>query len=83
MAKLKIRFRASDSDDEPSDGVQEKKKPGVSSKKLMLFFAAMFIALFAMVVMAPAKEKEGVARHYQTLGLKPHASAAEVKKAYR
>ena len=53
------------------------------SKKPMLCFAAMFVALCVMVLMAPAKEKEGTAKHYQTLGLKPHSSAAEVKKSYR
>ncbi len=54
-----------------------------SKKPLMLCFAAMFVALCAMVLMAPAKDKEGTAKHYQTLGLKPHSSAAEVKKSYR
>ncbi len=53
------------------------------SKAQMLWFAAMFAVLTVMVLMAATKEKEGVAKHYLTLGLKPHASAAEVKKAYR
>ena len=75
MVKLKIKFRVGD-DTAPDES-------RVSKKTLVLCLAAMFVALCVMVLMAPAKEKEGVAKHYQTLGLKPHASAAEVKKAYR
>jgi hypothetical protein len=74
MVRFKVRFNASDSDRPPA---------AASSKKLLICFAAMFVALSLMVLSAPAKEQEGIAKHYQTMGLKPHASAAEVKKAYR
>jgi hypothetical protein len=53
------------------------------SKSQLLWFAVMFVVLTVLVLMAAPKEKEGLAKHYATLGLKPHASAAEVKKAYR
>jgi hypothetical protein len=58
--------------------------PPRSNKKLVLWFACMFIVCSVLVLTAPAKEKvSDAAQHYHTLGLKPHASAGEVKKAYR
>ncbi len=74
MVKFKVRINASDGDAPPATA---------GSKKLLLCFAAMFVVLSLMVLLAPAKEQDGAAKHYQTMGLKPHASAAEVKKAYR
>ncbi len=74
MVKFKVRMSASSSDAPPA---------AAGSKKLLLCFAAMFVALSFMVLSAPAKDQEGSAKHLHTLGLKPHASAAEVKKAYR
>ena len=71
MVKSKTHDESSDDDD------------GGGRKKLLLCFAAMFVVLSLMVLSAPAKEKEGASKHYQTMGLKLHASAAEVKKAYR